>query len=228
MANLNSAFRTAYDLAFQVSPIVLTGGQYSFPLPIIALTGELASFVQGVATTGGISANDFYARFLTLPGGTVINNAIATYPFANQQVAANAIIQQPNVISLEMISPVRDNGGYLTKLPLFTALRTALQNHNNSGGTYTIATPAYIYTNCVMPTMTDITPGDTNQKQVRWQLDFVQPLITTSDANAAFSAQMAKINGGGVLTSSSPSGITGANPVVGIPAAINNALASPL
>lgn len=227
MANLNSAFRTAYDLAYQVSPIVLTGGEYTFPMPIIGITGQLASLLQG-ALSQGLTADDFYARYLPLPGSTVINNAIGTYPFANQQVAANAIIEQPKNISMMMISPVRDAGGYLSKLAIFTSLQTALQNHNNAGGTYTIATPAFIYTDCVMTAMTDITGGETKQRQVQWQLDFIKPLISTTDANAAFSAQMGKIAGGSVLTSSSPSGLTPPSGLVGIAANVNKFLAAPL
>lgn len=222
----NDAFRAAYDLAFQVSPIVLTGGAYASPMPIIGLTGQLGAFVQGFAS-GQDVLSSFYATYLPIPGSTVINNSIATYPFANQQVAANAIIEQPKAISLMMIAPVRDSGGYLTKLAIFTALQTALSNHNNNGGTYTVVTPAFIYTDCVMTSMTDITSGATAQRQVEWQLDFIKPLISTSDANAAFSNQMAKIAGGGVLKQASPTGITGSNPVTGIPGAINNFLSNP-
>ena len=229
MANLSSAFRDIYNLAFQVSPIVLTGGTLASPMPIIGFTGQIGAFLQGMATTRSATdlLSDFYATFLPIPGSTVINNAAATYPFANQQVAANAIIQQPKTISMMMIAPVRDTGGYLTKMAIFTALQTALENHNQAGGTYVIATPAFIYQNCVMTAMTDITTGETKQRQVRWQMDFIQPLISTSDANAAFSSQMSKINGGGVMTQTSPSGINGASPVTGIPAAINNYLSSP-
>lgn len=223
----NQAFRSIYDLAFQVSPIVLTGGEYPAPMPIIGLTGQIGEFLNGIGSNSPL-LSDFYATYLPLPGSTVINNSIATYPFANQQVAANAIIEQPKTISMIMIAPVRNSGGYLSKLAVFTALQTALQNHNNAGGTYTIATPAFIYTDCVMTTMTDVTSGDTKQRQVQWQLDFVKPLINTNDANAAFSAQMAKIAGGNVLTQSSPSGIDGSNPIVGIPGAVNNLLSKPV
>lgn len=227
---LSSAFRDAYNLAFQVSPIVLTGGSLGAPMPIIGLTGQIGAFLQGVATTSSTTdlLNDFYATFLPLPGSTVINNAVATYPFANQQVAANAIIQQPRNISMLMIAPVRDTGGYLTKLAVFTSLQTALENHNQSGGSYTIVTPAYVYQNCVMTSMTDITTGETKQRQVQWQIDFIQPLISTSDANAAFSSQMSKISGGNVLKSASPSGISGSNPLQRIPGAVNSFLASPV
>ena len=222
----NSAFRSAYNLAFQVSPIILTGGAFSFPVPIIALIGQLGAFVQGLATSGKISESDFYATFLPVPGSTVINNSVATYPFANQRTAANAIVENPKTISLQMIAPVRDNGGYLTKTAIFTALQTALQNHNNNGGTYSIATPAYIYNNCIMTAMTDTTQSQT-QRQITWQLDFLQPLISAQDATSAMSALMGKISGGAVLNSSMPSGLTGSTPLSGIPAAVNNMLALP-
>jgi hypothetical protein len=227
MAILNDAFRSAYDLAFQVSPIMLTGGEYPTPFPIIGLTGQLSSLLQG-AVSNGVSLDDFYARYLPLPGSNVINNAIGMYPFANQQVAANAIIQQPKNISLMMLAPVRDSGGYLTKLAIFTALQTALENHNNAGGTYTIATPAFIYTDCVMTAMTDVTSGDTKQRQVQWQIDFVKPLVALADANAAFSAQINKITGGSVLTTSLPSGINAPSRLTGIVSNVNKFLASPI
>ena len=207
---LTAVFRDAYKLSFQVSPIILVGGIVSNTLggmlPIIGLTGQLASLAQGVLSSGGLSTDDFFAQYLPIPGGTLINNAIGTYPFANQQVAANAIIEQPLNISLQMIAPVRDTGGYLTKLALFTALQSSLRAHNDAGGTYHIATPAFIYTNCVMTAMTDITSGTTNQKQVEWQLDFIRPLVTQQQATTAFSALMGKLAGGGQVTSPAWSG----------------------
>lgn len=222
MASISNLTRSAYDIAFQVTPIILNGGIASQALggmlPIIALTGQLAAFSQGVVTNG-LSLDDFYARFINIPGGTVINNAIGTYPFANQQVAANAIIEQPLNISLEMISPVNTTGGYLTKLALFTALRNAVQAHNQAGGTYHIATPAFLYTNCIMAAITDITnEGETAQKQVRWQFDFVRPLVSESDALAiagALNSKMKQIANGLKLTNASNSG---PQPATGSPA----------
>jgi hypothetical protein len=206
-----NAARSAYDIAFQVSPIILTGGIVAntngSALPIIALTGQVASFAQG-ALTGGLSLDDFYARFLPLPGSTVISNAIGMYPFANQDVAANAIIRQPLNISLQMIAPVKDAGGYFTKLAIFTALQQSLQSHNAAGGTYSIATPSYIYTACIMTGMTDITSGETKQQQVAWQLDFVQPLVTQQQAQSSYSGLMSKL-AGGQQAGSSWSGLSG-------------------
>lgn len=219
-----NAARTAYDLAFQVSPIVLVGGSYTNSLggamPIIGLVGQLAALGQGILT-GGVSADAFFARYLVMPGGALINNTVGKYPFANQQVAANAIIQQPNNVSLQMICPVKDTAGYLTKLSLLTALQSSLQSHCNAGGTFNIATPAYIYTNCILTGMTDITGGMTNQKQVAFQLDFEQPLITQAAATAALGTLMGRLSGGQQVTSSNWSGQVSAIPAGnGLPASV--------
>lgn len=205
----STVFRDTYDLAFQVSPIILHNGIASTALggmlPIIGLTGQLGGFVQGVLTSG-LSLSDFYARFVPIPGANAISNAVGTYPFANQQVAANAIIEQPLNVSLLMIAPVRDKGGYLTKMAIFTSLRNALQAHNNAGGTYHIATPAFVYTDCVMTAMTDVTSGDTKQQNVQWQIDFVKPLITQSDAASAVGSLIGKITAGSQITTPAWSG----------------------
>lgn len=210
---ITTAFRDAYDLAFQISPIILNGGSVSNALggmlPILGLVSELAGIAQGAATSG-FGFEDFPFRFVPIPGGTIINNAVGTYPFANQQVAGNAIIVQPKNISLLLIAPVNTTGGYLTKLPMITALQTSLQNHVNAGGTFHIATPGFLYTNCLLTAMTDVTSGETRQQQVQWQLDFVQPLITQQDANAAYSGLMQKIAGGSMVTSPAWSGASAA------------------
>lgn len=234
------AARSAYDLSFQVSPIILVGGiangTLGKMLPIIALVGQAGALLQGLASGTGV-AESFFARFIPVPGGTIISNAVGTYPFANQQVAANAVIQQPLNISLEMIAPVKEKGGYLSKLAIFTSLQSSLMAHNAAGGTYTVATPAYVYSNCLLTGMTDITSGETNQKQVRWQLDFVQPLITQQQATSAYNSLMSKAAGGQQVTSPLWSS---ANAAAGTPAqgaaqginkltgAVNNFLSQPL
>ena len=203
-----SAALAAFDLGFQVSPIILYGGLYPAGMPIIGLTGQLAALAQGVLSNG-ISEQDFFARFLVLPGGTLINNTVGKYPFANQQVAANAIIQQPKNISLQMICPAKGDGYYLTKTAIMISLQTALEQHNNAGGTYTVATPAFIYTNCVMLTMTDITSATTRNPQTSFQIDFEAPLITQGQADTALNSLMSKVTGGQQVTSSSSYGLGG-------------------
>lgn len=213
---MSNAARTAYDLAFQVSPIILAGGiVQGVPgglVPIIALYGQAAGFLQGALSTGVISDDDFYYKFLPLPGSTAIQQTIGQYPFANQLVAANATVQQPLTVSLRMLAPVNRAGGYLTKLAIFSALQQSLLLHNAAGGSYHIATPSLIYMNCLMTGLTDITQGETAQQQVEWQFDFVQPLISKSQALAAMSAFMKRQASGGVLTSSSPSAVTAGEP----------------
>jgi hypothetical protein len=193
-----------YDLAFQISPIMLQGGIAASAqggiLPIVALYGQLGAYTDGAIT----DPNEFFARYMPLPGSTLISFTVGTYPFANQQVAANAVIQQPLTLSMLMICPVNQPGGYLTKLPTLTALRGSLVSHINSGGTFSIATPAYVYNNLLMTGMSDITNNDGHQRQVEWQLDFVAPLITLSDAAAAQSSLMQRATNGGQMPNPPP------------------------
>lgn len=192
-------FASAYDLAFQVSPIILVGGiaanTLGGMLPIIGLTGQSAAFLQG-ALSSGFSLDDFFARFVPVPGSTLVSQQAATFPFANQQTAANSTIQQPLTISLRMIAPVKEAAGYLTKLAIFTALQNSIVSHNAAGGTYTIATPAYIYSNCLLLDITDVTGGDTKQQQIEYIWTFMQPLITSQQATSAYNSLMSKLSGG--------------------------------
>jgi len=180
--------RSLYQLGFQISPIILTQGIANFIpgglLPIVAIT-EAANYVDGLLS-GNIDINldDFFAQYVVTPGTTLQNNEIATYPFANQTVAANSIIAQPLRISITMICPVRQKIGFYFKLAIMSALTKALALHNTSGGMYTVVTPSYIYQNCMMLSMTDVSGSQTKQPQYSWQLEFIQPLVTAAQASA--------------------------------------------
>src|SRR5262245_4021911 len=112
----------AWKLVFEVSPIFLQGGIASFMptaqmLPIIALT-EAVNFTLGILTAPKeINLDNVFAHFAPLPNSSMIAQQIAKYPFANQQVAANAGITQPLNISYQMTCPARGEVGYLAKLP---------------------------------------------------------------------------------------------------------------
>jgi hypothetical protein len=182
-----------YDLAFQISPIILQGG--------------IAAGVQGgllpiTSLTGGAPANvnAAFARYIPVPGSTLISQSVPTFPLANQAVAANSTIQEPLTLSMLMIAPVYLPGGMLTKLQTFSALQQALARHNNSGGLYIVATPANVYTNLLMLLMTDATNEESEQKQIIYQIDFVQPIITLAGAAAVQSTLMQKITAGQVFT----------------------------
>jgi hypothetical protein len=195
-----------YDLAYQVCPILLQGGAYT------GVQGGLYPIIN--IYNGSTSDTDGLPRFLPLPGSTLVSQTIGMYPFANQAVAANATIQQPLTLSLVMIAPVNQPGGYLSKHNMLTGLATSLQNHNALGGTYVIATPAYVYYNMLMTSMTDISPeGEDKQVQIEWQLDFIQPLISQQQATATTGTLMTKItNGNKVSGTQSWSGNQAASP----------------
>lgn len=202
----------AYDLAYQVSPIVLMGGAYANSLgggmPILGLVGQLAALGQGILTNGP-SLEDFFARFIVQPGGTMLNFTVAKYPFANQQVAANAVIQQPTNVSLEMTCPAKNNGDYLTRSAILTSLKNSLIQHINAGGTFNVATPALLYTSGLLTNVQDTTPPQEMQKQTKWQFDFEFPLITQAQASAALCTLLSQINNGQVVTSPNYSGLSG-------------------
>jgi hypothetical protein len=202
--------RTAFQIGFEVSPILLVQGlAANMPgnmLPILAIT-QAASFVNGLLSgTVSLNPDTYFARFQPLPGGTLISNQIGQYPFANQTVAANAIISQPLNISVEMICPARQAGDMIVRLATLSALKLALDNHIAQGGYFTYATPAFIYTNLILIGLRDITPGDSKQKQTVWQWDFQRPLITQAAAATATNSLMSKLNS--FLPPGTPAGIT--------------------
>jgi hypothetical protein len=206
---ISSISSAAYELAYQVSPIILQGGIFptGLQVPIIQLYGQQNLLLSAInAITDTPTASSFFATYLPLPGSTFIANQVGMYPFANRQVAANAIIQQPLTISLLMIAPVNTPGGYLIKQATFTALQGTLAAHNAAGGTYTVNTPAFPYTNLLMTGMSDVTSGQGNQKQIEYQLDFIQPLITVAQAAQAQSSLMAALTTGAQVTNANWSG----------------------
>ena len=66
-----------------------------------------------------------------------------------------------------------------------TAVQNVLNLHNQSGGTYTVMTPSYIFTNGILLRMSDASRGDSKQVQVTWQLDFTFPLLTLNQVQNA-------------------------------------------
>ena len=187
-----------YNLAFQVSPIVLQGGiaqnAQGGVLPIIALYGQLGIF------NSATDPSEFFAQYLPLPGSTLISQSVGMYPFANQYVAANATIQQPLTLSMLMIAPVNQPGGYVTKLATWTALQGSLQSHNAAGGTYSVATPNFIYSNLLMTNMQALPTPEGHQQMVEYQIDFIQPILTLAQATSAQQTTLAKITSGAQIT----------------------------
>lgn len=195
---LNGMAQSAFQLAFQASPIILVNGIASIAggmLPIIVFTEGIA-LVSGLLSGDVPTLDNLFAQFMPLPGSTLISNSVGLYPFANQQVAANAVIRQPTNVSMLMIAPSRAGAGFGAKLATLTALQASLTQHNAMGGTYIIATPAQVYFNCVMLGMTDVTSGESKQTQIEWQLDFQMPLMTTPASGSVLNAMMSRLTNG--------------------------------
>jgi hypothetical protein len=197
MSNLG---REVFQLGYEISPIILVDGIASaIPgqmLPIVALT-EAASFTAGLLNGTAVPPLDqFFAHWRPMPGTTLIQNTYGQFPFANQKVAADSAIAQPLTISMLMICPVQSAGGYTAKLATMNALQIALKAHGNAGGTYSIATPAQVFANCLLTTVRDVSGGESKQVQHAWQFDFIQPLITLDLAQQVLNSLMNKVAGG--------------------------------
>ncbi|HDW0515576.1 TPA: hypothetical protein RKZ19_002623 [Enterobacter asburiae] len=193
--------RELYRLGFEISPVILCNGvAEAIPggmLPIVALT-QSASFVTGLIG-GAINLTDldkYFCHWRPVLGSTMVDYDIAKYPFANQTVAANALLAQPLRVSLMMDAPVNENTGAMTKLVTLSALQAVLQAHANLGGTYIVATPSLIYNNCILKTVKDNSTGNDPLPQRSWLWDFEQPLITTTDADRAVTNFLKRIDAG--------------------------------
>jgi len=174
---MSSTGQTLFQAAYEISPIILQNGIAQYVggyLPITALTE--------VIDIPGLSSKQFFAHYKPLPGSTLADWQVAEYPFASLRTAANAVIQQPLKVSILMVCPAQTGGGYIYKQAIFTALKLALENHILAGGTFTVITPAYTYTNCLLTSLRDVSSPSDKQVQFMFQWDFTQPLITESGA----------------------------------------------
>ena len=194
-----NVFSGIYGAAFQICPIYLTGGVAAAfggigTIPISVIT-ETAGLVIGSAS--GNNINQAFANFRPLPGSTLINNQVAEYPFYTQQIAANAMIQQPLNISLLMYCPANQNTTTGLKLAVMTMLQSTLQLHCQQGGTFTVLTPSQIYTDCLLTALTDVSTEETLQSQWAYQWDFVQPLITFPSQIPTLNKLTSKLSLGG-------------------------------
>jgi len=204
-------------LSYELSPIIFCNGIASQApggvLPIISIT-EADSFPSGILGAGGpIDVNDYFAHFLPAPGATLGENQIGEYSFANQAVAGNALIAQPLYVSMIMVCPARGADGFAVAKAKMTALVSAMAQHDAMGGTYTVVTPKYDYTNLVRLRMPDASTAQTHQAQNTYQIDFKAPLLTLEQAQQAQSSLMAKL-GNGAMIQGQPTW-SGTSPTVG-------------
>ncbi|WP_336240439.1 hypothetical protein [Citrobacter werkmanii] len=202
-----SFFGKAWRLAFEISPIFLVGGiAENIPgkmLPIALIT-------EGLGLAGGLLHGKINETtcFIPMAGTTLINQDISEYPAFNQDTAANATVQKPNRVMMQMIRPASTGimNNYAGKPITFTALKMALDMHNKAGGTYTILTPSYIYMGCLLRTLVDSSgfSGENKQVQFSWSFEFEQPLVFVSQLQSVLGNMMSKFEKG----VPSPGGVT--------------------
>jgi len=208
-------FSGIYGAAFQVSPIILTNGLASNILGSISgtlgITGSLLGTIKSLGLPlstlteiGNLNvvngtADQAFANYRPLPGSTILKYQVAEYPFYNQQIAANASIQQPNNISLLMYCPANKNTNVTIKLAIMSAVKATVEAHVQAGGTFTVLTPAQIYTDCLLTGITDVSTEATNQAQWAYQWDFTQPLLTFPSGKGTFNGMLNSAFGGGTL-----------------------------
>ncbi|ECF2938605.1 hypothetical protein E2G14_06880 [Salmonella enterica subsp. enterica serovar Reading] len=193
-------FGQAFKLAFEISPILLVDGIASqIPggvMPIAVLTEGL-SIANGLLH--GEIGNGPTAHFTPMGGTTLIQQDISNLNFYNQVTAANAVVRRPNRVQMQMVRPASTaDGGYATKGITFTTLKLALDMHNQQGGCYTVMTPSFIYTRCLMRSFIDTSGFSEQNKQVQqiWQIEFEQPLITVEQSESVLGALMRKFDSG--------------------------------
>ena len=82
------------------------------------------------------------------------------------------------------------------KLGIMALVQATVQNHVQLGGTFTIVTPAYVYTDCLLTGITDVSTEETLQAQWAYQWDFIQPLLT-NESPSLLNGIYRSINSGG-------------------------------
>jgi len=199
-----------YQLQYQLSPIWLENGianSTGAMLPILAIVNPDAFGATLMDGNPDFDLSDAFAIFQPMVGGSLVEQQIATYPFANLNVAANAIIRSPINVSMIMLTPMNQESSWAVKLNTMTSLKATLDAHNNAGGTYTVLTPAYTYTNMCMVNLTDISTAQSPIPQNTWRWDFTRPLVTLEQATSAMNNLMNQISNGvpsNALTTSVP------------------------
>ena len=193
-----SAGETAFKNAYELNPITLVGGIASNmvggALSITSIINAIA--FNGALGSGSLAADNAFANFHPLPGATLIRNQVATYPMANLQVAANAIIADPLNIDMLMICTWKNVGDAFTKTSVMTSLQNTLAQHQQSGGLFNVATPSFFYTNVILVELVDVSGGETIQPQTHWHWRFLKPLVATADAAALQNTMMQNLSSG--------------------------------
>ena len=211
-----SAPEAEWAQAFEINPITLVGGiaggMAGGALPLNTL-------MNGSLIAGSQDGFDqAFAKFYPLPGASLIENAYAEYPQANQTIAANALIKMPLNVSLLMRVPATYFTGFGSKLSIMTALQATLANHCAQGGWFIVATPSFFWNDALLVNLEDVSGGETQQPQYQWKWTFRKPLIKGGGGGSGQPSALIQQMTNGAQTSGATSGIGLADPTnVGAP-----------
>lgn len=183
-----------FQLSNEISPILLNNGiARQLPDSVMPITAILQAGGEN-----GFTYSDYFAHFKNIANGTLAEWQIAEYPFASLVMAANAMIQMPLRISMLMICPAQTDPdrNYIAKEDILTSLQNQIQTHVSQGGTFTVVTPSFTYTEVLLKQIRDVSHQHDKQVQTVWQWDFEQPLITTTGAQQALGNFLGKAEAG--------------------------------
>lgn len=189
---INTAARQKFRMQYEYAPILLKYGIAD------GFSEKVMSILQ-LTQQGGYPVSDsgYFGYFAFVNGGTYMQNTVAQYPFANQYVAANAIVRQPNNVSLLMNCPATASMPIDRRQSIFQSLIASLDRHVAMGGLFVVYTPMGILDNCVLLATRDASNGENAILQNGIIFDFQQPLIMTiDDANKASNTTAGKIDAG--------------------------------
>jgi hypothetical protein len=218
------------QLLYQLTPIWLQNGIASNIvggyLPILSILNyEVFAALnntqmgpEGVNMPSDWSFENAFATFQPAPGGSLVKQSIAEYPFANLSVASNATLRGAIDVSMIMLTPMKESSAWAMKQSRMSSLKSVLDAHNNLGGTYIVFTPAYIYNNMSMTDLTDISTATSPLPQNTWIWHFTQPLVSLADLQIAEGNLLSKLTNG-LQTSGA---ITSALTAIGITASVGN------
>lgn len=227
---------TDYKLMYQVAPIILTNGivgeggvvnMLALTNPsvtqiglngVIPATATMISplvpsnFLSGAVT---LDLDETFGSFTVSPGGSLLMQTVPKYPLADMTMAANAIVRDPITLSLLWDTPMRVprtlaavavTDAWAIKFATMMALKGMLDQHNNLGGTYSVMTPAYTYTDLILTALTDVSRPGNPVPQNAWRFDFERPMVLTEQDVQNDQNLLLKRITAGVLTNGQTSG----------------------
>ena len=119
--------RAIYQLLYQITPIFLTNGIATNIaggiVPIMAILNPSAYNNLFAGGSDNFNIDNFFAIFQPSPGGSLVQQSLAEYPFANLNVAADAIIRNPIEISMIMATPMKTQYAWQLKVPQCLVLK---------------------------------------------------------------------------------------------------------